>query len=62
MTDQTVQIVHEIIEELGPTAHIVVIAGIAFTAIFFILFIAFFVFIIRHMKKMDDEFDKRWRR
>lgn len=38
-----------------------VIAVVGFVA-FLVFFITIFVTIIRHWKKMDDDFDRRWKR
>ena len=63
MTEQNVQMIIEALEEYGiPMFKLYAIIYAVGFAVFLVFFITIFVTIMHHWKKMDDDFDKRWRK
>lgn len=62
MTEQNVQMIIEALEEYGvPMLKLYVVISVIGFVVFLVFFITIFVTIIRHWKKMDEDFD-RWRK
>lgn len=62
MTEQNVQMIIEALEEYGvPLLTVYTVIAVVGFVVFLVFFITIFVIIIRHWKKMDDDFD-RWGR
>lgn len=62
MTEQNVQMIIEALEEYGvPLLKLYAIISVIGVVVFLVFFITIFVIIIRHWKKMDEDFD-RWRK
>ena len=62
MTEQNMEVIIKALEEYGvPLLKLYTIISVIGVVVFLVIFVFAFVTIIRQMKKMDDEFDKRWR-
>lgn len=63
MTEQNMEVIIKALEEYGvPLLKLYTIISVIEVVVFLVIFVFIFVTIFRHMKKMDDEFDKRWKR
>lgn len=64
MSEQNVQMIIEALEEYGvPLLKVYTIIAVVGYVVFLVFFITIFVTIIRHWKKMDDDFNqRRWRK
>lgn len=64
MTEQNVQMIIEALEEYGiPLLKVYTAIAVIGFVVFLVFFITIFVTIIRHWKKMDDDFNRRgWRK
>lgn len=63
MTEQNVRMIIEALEEYGiPLLKVYTVIAVIGYVVFLVFFITIFVTIIRRWKKMDDDFDKRWRK
>jgi hypothetical protein len=63
MTEQSVQMIIEALEEYGaPMLKLYAIIYVVGFVVFLVLFITVFVIIMRDWKKMDDDFDRRWKK
>lgn len=63
MTEQNVQMIIEALEEYGvPLLKLYTIISVIGVVVFLVIFVFVFVTIIRQMKEMNDEFDKRWKK
>lgn len=63
MSEQNVQMIIEALEEYGvPMLKLYTVMTVVGFVVFLVFFITIFVTIIRHWKKMDDDFDRRWKR
>lgn len=63
MTEQNVQMIIEALEEYGvPMLKLYAIIYVVGFVVFLVLFITIFGIIMRRWKKMDDDFDRRWRK
>jgi len=61
MTEQNVQMIIEALEEYGvPLFKLYAVISVVGFVVFLVFFITIFVTIIRHWKKMDDDFNQ-WR-
>ena len=64
MSEQNVQMIIEALEEYGiPLLKVYTVIAVIGFVVFLVFFITIFVTIIRHWKKMDDDFNRRgWRK
>ena len=63
MSEQNVQMIIEALEEYGaPMLKLYTVMAVVGFVVFLVFFITIFVTIIRHWKKMDDDFDRRWKK
>lgn len=63
MTEQNMEVIIKALEEYGvPLLKLYTIISVIEVVVFLVIFVFIFVTIFRQMKKMDDEFDKRWKR
>ena len=61
MTEQNMEVIIKVLEEYGvPLLKLYTIISVIGVVVFLVIFVFVFVTIIRQMKKMDDDFDKRW--
>ena len=61
MTEQNMEVIIKALEEYGvPLLKLYTIISVIGVVVFLVIFVFAFVTIIRQMKKMDDDFDKRW--
>lgn len=63
MTEQNVQMIIEALEEYGvPLLKLYAIISVIGVVVFLVIFITIFATIMHQWKKMDDDFDRRWRK
>ncbi len=63
MTEQNVQMIIKALEDYGvPLLKLYAIIYVVGFVVFLVLFITIFVIIMRRWNKMDDDFDRRWKR
>lgn len=63
MSEQNVQMIIEALEEYGvPMLKLYTVMTVVGFVVFLVLFITIFVIIMRGWKKMDDDFDRRWKK
>ncbi len=62
MTEQNVQMLIEVLEDGMPMLKLYAIIYVVGFVVFLVLFITIFVIIMHSWKKMDDDFDRRWKR
>ena len=63
MSEQNVQMIIEALEEYGvPMFKLYTVIAVVGFVVFLVFFITIFITIIRHWKKMDDDFDRRWKK
>ena len=63
MSEQNVQMIIEALEDYGvPLLKLYTVMAVVGFVVFLVFFITIFVTIIRHWKKMDDDFDRRWKK
>lgn len=63
MSEQNVQMIIEALEEYGvPLLKLHAIIYVVGFVVFLVLFITIFVIIMRSWEKMDDDFDRRWKK
>lgn len=63
MSEQSIEVIIKALEDYGvPLLKLYTVIAVVGFVVFLVFFITIFVTIIRHWKKMDDDFDRRWKK